>query len=115
MKKTEINVGDVVEIKYRPQPSWNGIQFRVTKIGALFFKGTVVKTTSSQETEYPIGSEFKWSCCEGLVVVDPENDPPSSNQVYIDHIYERLVKNITPEELISLAARLDRAGKGISL
>lgn len=39
----------------------------------------------------------------------------SPNQVYINHIYERLVQNITPNELISLAERLDRAGKGISL
>ena len=113
--QSNINIGDVVEIKYRAWPNCNGIQFRVEEDGVdgvPYYKGTVVKTTPYQQKKYPIGSEFKWSSFTGLIVVNSKKEQPTGNQVYIDHMYERLVQNATPEELIGLAERLDRAGKG---
>jgi len=50
-------------------------------------------------------------CPEHLALLDEDTKPepeasPSPNQVYIDHIYERLMQNTTPEERVALAKRL---------
>jgi len=113
----KINIGDVVEVRYPPSSShavWNGFQFRITEITQKrsIVTGKVLKTVPTLAGAYPVGSEFSWGAFEALVIVEPKNDQPSPNHAYIDHIYERLVQNATPEELISLAERLDRAGKG---
>ena len=121
--KTEIKVGDVVEVQNPSDPTWDGIQFRITKLSNKTWEGTVTKGILYHRFGwYPVENKFTWHSSVGLVVVDqpddpvePKNEQPTKNQAYIDHIYERLTQNVTPEELISLAERLDRAGKGISL
>ena len=111
-QSNSINIGDVVEVNYPSQSNWNGIQFRVKENSSHYYNGTVVKTTTPEQAKvYPIGSVFTWSCSEGLVVISLDPDNPTENQVYIDHIYERLTQNATPEELLILAARLEAFAK----
>lgn len=126
MKTEEVKIGDVVEVQYGKVTSnsdtWDGIQFRVTECGPHHARGTIIKSPPTRKKSNPVGSEFTWGGGTGLMMIErkdvagrDDEEEPSPNQVYIDHIYERLVQNATPEELISLAERLDRAGKGISL
>ena len=106
-----INIGDVVEVRYsadHTHAGWSGFQFRITGQSqpSWVVKGEVLKNTPAHP-DYKIGSEFSWGDPQALVVISLDPDNPTENQVYIDHIYERLTQNATPEELLILAARLE--------
>ena len=111
----KINIGDVVEVQYPTQRNWDGIQFRVTEQDKYSTRGEVTKTVPSQAKKYPVGSKFSWSmnCEKALVVVRRVNrrpmpkPEPTENQVYIDHIYERLIQNATKQELLILTGKLE--------
>lgn len=99
----KFNAGDVVEIRYpadHTHAGWDGFRFRVTgqNQSGFIVKGEVVKNTPSHP-DYKIGSEFPWGEPDALVVIE--------NQVYIDHIFERLTQNATKQELLILAGRLE--------
>lgn len=113
---TKIKVGDVVEARY-PEThhkfDWDGFRFQVTKCESNnVLWGRVIKTVPTHEKILPVGQEFIWGVLseETLVIVnsknEPKNEQPTENQVYIDHIYERLTQKVTPEELIGLAEKI---------
>jgi len=103
MKNNDCNIGDIVEVNYFKTTAYNGIQFRVTEGIPHGWKGIVTKSTSGQEKCFPVGGAFAWAASTGLVVIKHE---ASENQVYIDHMYERLTQQLTQQEVLALAARL---------
>lgn len=109
----KINIDDVVEVRYpadHTHAGWGGFRFRITSQNRFVIKGEVIKNTPAH-SDHKVGSEFSWGSPEDLVVISLDPDNPSPNQAYLNHIYERLTQNATPEELLILAARLEAYAK----
>ena len=88
--------------------------------GCTPFKGSLATITATQDEDKSLhrfkGGEEpilrlkmesnRTGCCFRASNVDFVSRTPTENQAYIDHIYNRVTQNITPEEVIILANRL---------
>jgi len=113
MDKSKFKADDIVEVYFPPAHhcfSWTGLRLKVMKTpknDRVSIEVIVVRAIAAQPN-YPVGFEFNWG---GQNALRAFQDNGSPNQIYVDHMFERLTKNATPSELKDLAERLFTASE----